>query len=60
MCRYIRRSGKTEYDVIVNLTDEVKKYLLPVGEIVYTNYGEVIRGELSPFEAIVLKRQILI
>ncbi len=60
VCRYIRRSGKTEYDVIVNLTDEVKKYLLPVGEIVYTNYGEVIRGELSPFEAIVLKRQILI
>lgn len=60
VCRFLRRSGKTEYDVIVNLTDEVKKYLLPVGEIVYTNYGEVIRGELSPFEAVVLKRQILI
>lgn len=55
--RYLRNTSGQEFDVIVNLTDEVKKYELPAGEIVYTNYGEVVRGELSPFEAVVLKRK---
>ncbi len=57
--RYIRKSAKKEYDVIVNLTNSVKKMVLPVGEIVYSNYGEVVRGELSPYEAVVIRRLIM-
>ncbi len=57
--RYVRSSCTHEYEVLANLTDEVKKFLLPVGEIVYTNYGEVVRGELSPYEAVVLRRNII-
>ncbi len=57
--RYLRNSGNEEFEIIVNLTDEVKKFLLPAGEIMYTNYGEVIRGELSPYEAVVLKRKVI-
>lgn len=57
--RYKRNNGGEEFEVIVNLTEDVKKFLLPAGEIMYTNYGEVVRGELSPFEAVVLKRKII-
>lgn len=55
---YKRFSSSAEFDVIVNLSDCVKKFIFPVGEIIYSNYGEVIRGEISPYEAVVIKKTL--
>ena len=52
--RYADDSNNS-YTVIVNLSNSVKKFLYPVGDIVYSNYGEVVRGEMSPYEAVVIK-----
>ncbi len=44
------------YIVVVNPNASVVKYTIPSGEIVYSNYRETVRGELGPFEAVVIKQ----
>ena len=46
----------TEYLVIVNTSNCVQKFLYPDGDVVYSNYGEIVRGEISPYEAVVIKK----
>ncbi len=56
--QYVRsfEQGDREYLVIVNTSNSVQKFLYPDGDVVYSNYGEIVRGEMSPFEAVVIKK----
>jgi glycosidase len=54
--RRLLKDDNRVYFVIVNPNASVIKYTIPAGEIVYSNYRETVRGELGPFEAVVIKQ----
>ena len=53
--RFLRGYDR-EYTIIVNPTKYVQKFTFPVGDVIYSNYGEIVRGEISPFEAVVIRK----